>query len=64
MEQPSRYEKYKETIKACQKRWLQNPENRKKKNEYEKIRLRKKKECDNAIIAKYKELEAAGLIPT
>jgi hypothetical protein len=60
----SQYEKYKDTIKACQKRWLQNPENRKKKYVAEQKRIKKKKEKDRAIITKYKELDAAGLIPS
>jgi hypothetical protein len=60
----SRYERYKDTIRACQKRWLEIPENRKKKYEAEKKRIKRKKEKDRAIIAKFKELEAAGLIPS
>lgn len=62
-QQLSRYERYKDTIRACQKRWLKNPENRKKRYLAEKAREKKKKEEADAIIAKYKALEAAGLLP-
>lgn len=61
---PSRYEKYKDTIKACQKRWLQNPQNRKKRYIAEKERTKRKKVQDAAIIAKYQKLKESGLIPS
>jgi hypothetical protein len=54
-EKQTRYQKYKESIKRAQKKWLTNEENRKKKIEKDKETNKKRRMFEKDIIEKYKK---------